>query len=290
MSDPQQSLAALLDCAPFHVDLTVFARDHALAASEVDTMAERLGLVRASAADGVFAFSTTTWATLRRNLAEALERFHAANTELPGIAPERLRVRLEPRLPARAMSAVIEALVREQVIAFEGGCVRLPGHRINLTAPDEQLWSKIAPLLSGAERFRPPRGVDLARLLNIPEAAVRRVLKSLARQGEVIEIAPDHFFLRATAAEMVDIAADIAATSTDGQLTAAQFRDRLDNGRKVAIQILEFFDRQGVTIRRGDLRRMNPQRLGLFRRAGAFSGKVATGFPSENATTHEEVL
>ena len=36
---------------------------------------------------------------------------------------------------------------------------------------------------------------------------------------------------------------------------AAQFRDRLDNGRKVAIQILEFLDRHGVTMRRGDLRR-----------------------------------
>ena len=45
-----------------------------------------------------------------------------------------------------------------------------------------------------------------------------------------------------------------------------QFRDRLDNGRKVAIQILEFFDRHGVTLRRGDLRRVNPRRLDLFPR------------------------
>ena len=44
-----------------------------------------------------------------------------------------------------------------------------------------------------------------------------------------------------------------------------EFRDKLDNGRKVAIQILEFFDRHGVTIRRGDLRRVNRHRLDLFR-------------------------
>ena len=96
---------------------------------------------------------------------------------------------------------------------------------------------------------------------------MRRVLKLLSRQGKVIEIAPDHFFLRETAAEMAAIAADIAADAGDGQFNAAQFRDRLDNGRKVAIQILEFFDRHGVTLRRGDLRRVNPQRLDLFRRA-----------------------
>ena len=33
------------------------------------------------------------------------------------------------------------------------------------------------------------------------------------------------------------------------------------NGRKVAIQILEFFDRQGITVRRGDYRRTAPQKL-----------------------------
>ena len=47
--------------------------------------------------------------------------------------------------------------------------------------------------------------------------------------------------------------------------TAAQFRDQVDSGRKVAIQILEFFDRHGVTLRRGDLRRLNRHRLDLFR-------------------------
>ena len=73
-------------------------------------------------------------------------------------------------------------------------------------------------------------------------------------------------FFAATVAEMVEIAANLAAKATNGQFTAAAFRDRLDNGRKVAIQILEFFDRHGVTLRRGDLRRINKHRLDLFRR------------------------
>ena len=50
--------------------------------------------------------------------------------------------------------------------------------------------------------------------------------------------------------------------------TAASFRDRLDNGRKVAIQILEFFDKAGITVRVGDVRRVRADRLGLFGRVG----------------------
>jgi len=74
-------------------------------------------------------------------------------------------------------------------------------------------------------------------------------------------------FLRSTVAEMTEIVVDLAAKAPDRQFPAAAFWDRLDNGRKVAIQILEFLDRHDVTLRRGDLRRINNQRLELFGRS-----------------------
>ena len=123
-------------------------------------------------------------------------------------------------------------------------------------------------MLRGQERFRPPRVRDIAGLLSVREPDVRKLLKLLGRMGKVDEIAHDHFFLRSTVAEMVEIIIDSSTKTQDGQFSAAQFRDRVDNGRKVAIQILEFFDRHGVTLRRGDVRRINKHRLDLFRRVG----------------------
>ena len=82
--------------------------------------------------------------------------------------------------------------------------------------------------------------------------------------GWADEVAHDNFFLRSTVREMVGIAADLAAVARNVGFSAAQFRDRMANGRKVAIQILDFFDRRGVTLRQGDLRRINPARLDLF--------------------------
>jgi selenocysteine-specific elongation factor len=276
LADPQQSLAALLERWPFYVDLAAFARDHALTTHEIDRMAERLAAVRVTGPNSVFALSGETWLRLRQNLLATLDAFHAANPEAPGIDAERLRQKLELRLPTRALSGVLQALVQTRDLAFEGGSIRLSGHQVKLATQDGEFWLKIAPLLSGADRFRPPRAGDIAGLLRTPERDVRRVLKTLGRQGKVVEIAPDHFFLHETTAEMVEIAADIAAGAADGQFTAAQFRDRMDNGRKVAIQILEFFDRHGVTLRRGDLRRVNKQRFSLFRRATNNDSSAAT--------------
>ena len=120
------------------------------------------------------------------------------------------------------------------------------------------------PHLEGEERVRPPRVRDLADVLGVDEREIRRVLKLWARLGRVDEIRHDHFFIRSTTAEMVEIIRDIAGKAERGEFAAGLFRDRVNSGRKVAIEILEFFDRQGVTLRRGDIRRVNPHRLDLY--------------------------
>jgi selenocysteine-specific elongation factor len=267
IENPETALLALLEIAPRFVELSAFARDRALAESQIQELVRRLSIVTARTADGVFAMSAPVWLELKRTLLTKLADFHAANPDLPGIGLERLRLQLEPRLPAPAFRSVLQESVRSHEIALDGAWVRLAGHEVRLTDDDEKLWARIGPLLSVSERFRPPRVRDIAALLQVGEADVRRLLKLLGRMGKVDEVALDHFFLRSTVAEMVGIIVDLSDAQPLGQFIAAQFRDRIDSGRKVAIQILEFFDRHGVTLRRGDLRRINRHRLDLFRNA-----------------------
>ena len=265
-ADAGAALAALLAAPPRYLDIAGFARDRALSAAEVEAIAARESLMRVTAGDQVIALTAASWTQLRQSVLSALAKFHAENPDLPGIGLERLRLQIEPRLPAPAFLAALQGMARAGEVGLDGAWVRLAGHSVRLTPQDEELWRKIRPTLGGGERFRPPRVRDIASHLHAPEVGVRRVLKLLGRMGKVDEVAQDHFFLRGTVAEMVAVGQDLAAKAADGQFGAAQFRDRLDNGRKVAIQILEFFDRHGVTLRRGDLRRMNAYRLDLFRR------------------------
>jgi selenocysteine-specific elongation factor len=262
IADAESALVALLNRAPRYLDLGAFARDRALAASHIDAMVDRHRMVCLGAPPLVLL--PNAWTEFKVNLTATLNAFHADNPDLPGIGRERLRLQLEPRLPAPAFAVALVDLARAGELKLDGAWVRAPGHEVRLTAQDARAWANIKPLLGDQARFRPPRVRDLAELLTIPEAQVRRLLKLVGRMGKVDEIAHDHFFLRPTVAEMVNVAVDLANNAANGQFTAAQFRDRLDNGRKVAIQILEFLDRHGVTLRRGDLRRINKHRLDLF--------------------------
>ena len=257
-----EALRGLLAVAPGWTDQGLFMRGRNV--PEADR-AQLIAAVPAVAAGGLI-LSPAAFDGVRAAVLAALAGHHQASPELPGLQTERLRmaVAVGERPPAAGFGGILDALLRAGVLGQDGPWFRLPGHRISLSPQDDRLWRAARPMIA-AERFRPPRVRDIATALKVPETAMRATMKRLMRMGQVVEIAPDHFFLRETVAEMAAIAAE--AVDAEGVLTAAAFRDRLDNGRKVAIQILEFFDKAGITVRSGDMRRVRTDRLGLFGRA-----------------------
>ena len=56
-----------------------------------------------------------------------------------------------------------------------------------------------------------------------------------------------------------------------------------EGGERNAIQVLDFFDRHGVTLRRGDLRRLNKHRLDLFRDETSHGGSETTSSGRETS-------
>lgn len=284
--DSATALAALLAIDPYFTDLTAFARDHTLTAEETEALADRLGIVKLAAGTATLAITASRFADFTGQLLAALQAFHAENPDLPGMARERLRLQLVPRLPAPGFLSALESL--GDTVKREGAWVRLAGFEVRLSATDEALWSRIAPLIGGTERFRPPRVRDLASLLGVAEPEIRRLMKLASRTGRADEVAHDHFFLRPVVAEMVEILTRLSGPRMKDEFTAAQFRDEVSNGRKVAIQILDFFDRHGVTLRRGDLRRINPFRLDLF--AGSGNDATSSDSPAPSARGREASL
>jgi selenocysteine-specific elongation factor len=253
--DPAAALRDLLALPPGWTDRTAFFR-----ARNMRPTAQEAAMAAAPAVAlaGLALAPRLGW---EDRIAGALASHHRAHPDEPGLPAARLRPMLDGRPPEAAFAALIEAMLRARTIAQDGPWLRLASHRAVLSPQDEKVWRE-AGVLIAADRFRPPRTRDLARALAMPEPVTRASLKRLQRMGRLVEIAPDHFFLRETVAEMAALAGTLA--EAEGEVTAAAFRDRLDNGRKVAIQILEFFDRNGLTIRKGDQRRVRRDRLRLF--------------------------
>lgn len=236
------------------VDLARFGLSRNLRPAEVEKLLEAAGGEKLEG----FGFLAETLDAAKKDIVATLKTFHEAKADAPGLQAERLRVTLKRRWPAAVFKALLDQAIRAKTVVVDGAFLRLPGHSLKLGSRDEALWQKISADMT-RERFKPPRVRDFAQAYNAPEADTRRLLQRLAKLGRVVEVAPDHYFLRPVVAEMIAI-----VNGFGQEFTAADFRDKLDNGRKVAIQILEFFDRHGITIRRGDLRRAVPQKSGQY--------------------------
>lgn len=129
-----------------------------------------------------------------------------------------------------------------------------PPSQERLDAHQQQLWLLLHPLLQ-ATPYQPPRVRDLARLLQRDEAEVRLLLHKASGTGLAVLVAHDHFFTTQAVLELAQHAEDLFQDK--GQLLAAEYRDRIGVGRKLAIQILEFFNQTGFTRRVGDIHILN---------------------------------
>ncbi len=252
--DDGEVLQRLLRLESGYVDVGRFGLARNLRPAEVGTL---VGTAGGQTLEG-FGFLAETLEAARTDIVETLKAFHETKADAPGLQAERLRVTLKRRWPASVFKVLLDREIRAKTVVVDGAFLRLPGHSLKLGSRDEALWNKIAADMT-RDRFKPPRVRDFAQAYGATEVDARRLLQRLSKLGRVVEVAPDHFFLRPVVAEMVAI-----VNGFDHEFSAAEFRDKLDNGRKLAIQILEFFDRHGMTIRRGDLRRAVPQKAGQY--------------------------
>ena len=241
-ADPATALALATERQPAGVDLARYALNRNLGADEMAALSQLLGLTVIAGN----AFAATRWRELGDRLLAALAAEHERAPDMPGVERDRLRRLTLPTLPRPAFDALVGQALSDERLAQTNAWLHLPGHRVQLAAADHDLWATLKPLLDAAP-YNPPRVRDLARSANLNEDKARALLKRLARLGEVYPVAHDHYF---TAAAVADLARRVAALSNEhGAARAAPLRDQIGGGRKVAIQILEFFDRIGYTRR-----------------------------------------
>jgi selenocysteine-specific elongation factor len=248
--DTLTAAARALDLAEQGLDLARLVRHWNLDEVQTAAIAGLPGCERVAGPGGPLLFARHHWQALQQRVIDALGLAHAEHPEQLGPDRERLRRRACPAMVRPAFAGLLEAMTAAGLIVRTGPWIHLPGHAVRLVEADDRLWQTgIKPLLDCAP-FQPPRVRDLARTLGQDEEAVRQLLKRLAGMGEVYRVAQDHYFTRAAVADLAAIA--LGLSEAEGEARAAAFRDRIGTGRKLAIQILEFFDRLGYSRRIGD--------------------------------------
>lgn len=237
------STRALLDAAPEGLPRSLYM--HLSGAPFVSShVPDDTHLVRLSGGDA-WIIADTPWRVWSARLKEALGRFHASFPDELGADVSRLRRMTAPAMHTALWQALVDDASSQGMLIKTGPWLHLPEHAVTLDARERAVADVLLPIIKG-KRFDPPWVRDLAVENRFSEDDVRRVMRKLARSGDVFAVVRDLFYHHASIVELAKVAKDLA-DSDRGVIATALFRDATALGRKRAIQILEFFDRAGYT-------------------------------------------
>ncbi|AMO46583.1 Selenocysteinyl-tRNA-specific translation factor [Enterobacter sp. FY-07] len=224
------------------VELTAFGWARQLSPDGLERLLNQPGFIRA----GDNLLDAPVAARWQRKLLETLATYHEQHREEPGPGRERLRRMALPMEDEALVLTLIERMRESGEIHSHHGWLHLPYHKAGFTDEQAQLWQKAAPLFGD----EPWWVRDVAREVAADEQVMRTVLRQAAQQGLITAIVKDRYYRNDRIVTFATMIREL--DQARGTTSAADFRDRLNVGRKLAIQILEYFDRIGFTRRRGN--------------------------------------
>ena len=193
------------------------------------------------------------WDELSRRVVASLSELHAAAPERLGASIAELRRALPTPVAARLLDALLDALITAGTVLRADGVLRLPEHVPVRDPADEAMWRRVRPLLDVRD-FKVPVVHDLLAPLGLSLDRLETFMVRAAKQGYLVRVSSKRYFLPSRMDQFAGVVHELAATQAGGEFSAADFRDRAGIGRNAVIEILEYFDRTGLTRRQGEVR------------------------------------
>jgi selenocysteine-specific elongation factor len=186
-------------------------------------------------------------------LITAVTRYHASHPLEDGMPREEVRERLFASAPLPVFEQVLRVLTdRKRIVARDR--IALAGHNVALTNDEARARDAMIETLRVA-KLTPPDPSTLATQIGVPLDLITRIATLLVRRAQLVRVGDLLFHESALTQLKSEIQALKQSGATD-TIDVAAFKDRYNITRKYAIPLLEYLDRERVTRRVGDARRI----------------------------------
>lgn len=194
--------------------------------------------------------SAEAYSAVSAQLVGALGRFHADHPRRIGCSEAELYELSGMKWDVKPFNRLIKQMASDSVVVEFGTELRLAGVRFELSENQRLLLERVAGVMDSCGALAPtPR--QLAEELQIPLQAVEEMIRLGIASGDLIEIETNLVYPKQTIEKILDTVRELPSS-----FSVAEFRDATQSSRRLAIALLEFFDRQGWTVREGDSRRV----------------------------------
>jgi selenocysteine-specific elongation factor len=192
-------------------------------------------------------------ARLEKRATDLLDAFHDQSPEKRGMPRAELAGRLSKSLPDRLFDELIATLVRRRAIEEDQDIIRRPGQGAKSKSGLSELEERVARQFE-AWGNTPERPRQVAAALGSADAETRKALERLLTLGTLVKITSDLYLHQAPLAALREEL--IAHLEAHGQITPGEWKELVGASRKFTIPLAEHFDKEKVTLRVGDIRKL----------------------------------
>ncbi|TKB09400.1 selenocysteine-specific translation elongation factor [Desulforhopalus sp. IMCC35007] len=181
-----------------------------------------------------------------------LTQYHKTNPLLQGLAKEELRTSLGREIDQKVYSYCLNELIRKGVVIQEESIVRMADHEVALKADEEQLRKDLDAWFIQRGLSTPTIKETMEHFEEYPGKLVKEVINLDIRDGKIIKVSESLYYSKRILDPLIDSVKK--HIETNGEIDAPAFKELTGLTRKFSIPILEYLDREKITMRIGDKR------------------------------------
>ncbi len=191
-----------------------------------------------------------TWDTCR----EILAGYHKQNPLHAGMKEAEVRQKCFKGLDQLLADALLTALRQEGKLRRVSERYALGDFEIKFTKRQNNIKQKLLQTYQKADLESPSTDDVMAAFPQNEKIDAKQVLESLVTGGELVMLTPQICWHKDTYARVCEVVkAHFAEHET---LTLGELRDLLNSSRKYTLAVLEYYDKNRITKKDGDLRRL----------------------------------
>jgi selenocysteine-specific elongation factor len=153
-------------------------------------------------------------------------------------------------IPAGApVNFLLNELAKEKIATVQGDALDIEGRSKTLGGTEGELAREIESRYREAG-LQTPATSELIKTIQQRPKVIEGIIAYLVKQGTLVRLAEGVYLHR----EIIAASHEKLATRKGEMIDVGQFKDFFGISRKVAIPLLEYFDREGATKRMGDSR------------------------------------
>ena len=189
--------------------------------------------------------------SLKNRIKKHLINFHENNPLSIGIQKEQIRQKLN--LNNSILEALLEEMIDGKIVSRKGELLLDSSFTIKLDSEDLKIQSEIMNIL-GEQGFMSSSLDDLSKKMNFDKNKLMKIMNIAEKEGKILRLDGSLMFTRQNFILLKEKV--LNHFINHDLLSISKFKELANTSRKFAVPLLEFFDKEKITYRDGNSRRL----------------------------------